>query len=132
MRKVYFQAASLAVITLLYCMPVESKTLWMRCGNDQINLDMRNGMYQARVGIRVYNGQSEIDAKNIRLTINLSRGFADNRMVYQLVVNRNTLAFNSQVLVRLQFAGGREYWEATEQQGGQCSLMTTNYNSNRI
>jgi hypothetical protein len=132
MKATALLATSLTGLALLAWIPAQGRTLWIRCGDDQVNLDMRQGQYQARVGIRMFNGQPQIDAQKVVVTTNWTSSSTDNRMLYQLVVDRNTLAYKRQVLVRLPSEGGGEYWDATEEQSGQCNLMAINYNGKRI
>ena len=112
--------------------PVQARSLWLRCGDDQINLDMRQNQYQARVGINLYSGQTQSDPQKVVLTTNWIGSSINDRMTYQLIVDRSNLRYTRTLMVRLPADGGGNRWEVTDQQNGQCNLMAINYKGNRI
>ena len=112
--------------------PSEARTLWLRCGTNQINLDTSQGQYQARVANRIYSGQPQVDARTVALTINWSSNSGDDRMVYRLVIDRSTLAYTQMLMARLPSPTNGEYWDTLEQQRGRCNLMTNSYSGKTI
>jgi hypothetical protein len=123
--------AVLAAAVVVSCSPAVARPLWLRCGDDQINLDMSKGQYETRVGLRLLSGKPESDSKMVVLTTNWS-GTTNDRMIYRLIVNRTTLAYMRQLILRVPSPGGGEAWQTVEQQSGQCNLMAVNYNGRKI
>jgi hypothetical protein len=68
--------------TSLAWTPVQARSLWLRCGEDQINLDMLQNQYQARVGVNVYSGQTHSDPQKVVLTTNWIGSGVNDRMTY--------------------------------------------------
>jgi len=118
--------------TSLAWTPVQARSLWLRCGDDQINLDMRQNQYQARVGVNLYSGQTQSDLQKVALRTNWIGSSINDCMTYQLIVDRSNLRYTRMLLVRLPADGGGDRWEVTDQQNGQCNMMAINYKGNRI
>lgn len=117
---------------VISCSTAVARPLWLRCGADQVNLDIRKGQYETRVGLRILGGKPEADSKTVVLTTNWSGSTANDRMVYRLIVDRTTLAYTRQLILRVLSPGGGEAWQTVEQQSGQCNLMAVNYNGMKI
>ena len=118
--------------TTLAWTPAQARSLWLRCGDDQINLDMRQNQYQARVGVNLYSGQTQSDPQKVVLTTNWIGSSINDSMTYQLIVDRSNLRYTRTLMVRLPDDGGGNRWEVTDQKNGQCNLMAINYKGNRI
>jgi hypothetical protein len=68
----------------------------------------------------------------VALTTNWIGSSVNDRMTYQLIVDRSNLRYTRMLLVRLPAEGGGDRWEVTDQQNGQCNMMAINYRGNRI
>jgi hypothetical protein len=122
----------LAAAAVASCSPAVARPLWLRCGDDQVNLDMRKEQYETRVGLRLLSGKPEADSKTVVLTTNWSGSSTNDRMVYRLIVDRTTLAYTRQLILRVPSPGGGDAWQIVEQQSGKCNLMAVNYNGKKI
>ena len=118
--------------TCLAWTPLQARSLWLRCGEDQINLDMRQNEYQARIGINVYNGKTQSDHREVILSTNWIGSGVHDWKSYQLIVDRSTLRYTRMLMIRLPSDGDGDRWEVTDQQNGQCNMMAINYRGNRI
>ena len=118
--------------SVISCSTAVARPVWLRCGADQVNLDIRKGQHETRVGLRILSGKPEADSKTVVMTTSWSGSTTNDRMVYRLIVDRTTLAYTRQLILRVPSPGGGEAWQTVEQQSGQCNLMAVNYNGKKI
>lgn len=120
-------AAAVAGALLAAISPVKAKSIWLQCGNQEINLDSERERYSLSYGIRIYQGSALFSPGQINLEYTNSDGHGGG-IKTTWVIDRKSLRYTTTSFTRVVLPGFVDTgWKVEDMKNnpetGQCSIM---------
>lgn len=120
MRRIAITAA-VAGVVLTAMPPAEAKSIWLKCGDQEINLDSAKERFSLEKGGEIYKGRAMFSPGQINFEFLLIATDAGSGVKRAYAIDRKSLKYTNKVMVR--FMGSS--WSTSSSTGGKCSIMKT-------
>jgi hypothetical protein len=106
-------------------LPVSAKSVWLKCGNYQIELDSDRERYSIELS-KLYQGSAIFNPSQINFNVLWFSGPYGDGTRYEFAIDRKSLDYTKQVVSRINLPGFSDTgWraEASKTERGKCMIM---------
>lgn len=108
--------------TLLAAMPpAEAKSIWLKCGEQAINLDSAKERFSLTSGSEVFQGRATFSPGQINFEFALIATDAGSGVKRAYAIDRKSLKYTEKLMSKFMSSG----WSTSSSTAGKCSIMKT-------
>ena len=105
-----------------------AKSIWLKCGNDEINLDATKGEFNTKLSNKLYQGKAVFFPSQVNFQVHLvttsgGSGFRDD-----YTIDRKTLTYTKKSMIRFMYGD----WKESSEKTGKCLLIEDPNKGNKI
>lgn len=129
MRRLLIAAAVLTGVSFAVTAPVEAKSIWLKCGSQEINLDSAKERYSLALNGKIYQGSAMFSPGQIDFEThwNVMPPGIPGGLKYSYAINRKSLGYEMKTFVDLGYSN-IPVWSLLREgppEAGKCSIMKT-------
>jgi hypothetical protein len=114
-------SAAVAGTVLTPMPPAEAKSIWLKCGGQEINLDSTKERFSLTSGSEIFQGRAMFSPGQINFEFTLIATTAGSGVKRAYAIDRKSLEYTEKLM--LKFIG--DSWSTSSSTAGKCSIMKT-------